>query len=107
MIMSAGPRPSDPSRTAVFTGMFDPITLGHLDVIRRGKLLFEHLVVGIGVNPNKAALFSVEERVELARRVVAPFENVSVESFEGLAVHFVRRIGARVILRGVRTLSDM
>jgi pantetheine-phosphate adenylyltransferase len=76
-------------------------------VIRRGRLLFEHLVVGIGSNPNKAALFSVDERVELARWVVAPFDNVSVESFEGLAVHFVRRIGARVILRGVRTLSDM
>jgi len=105
--MSTKPRSPDPSRTAVFTGMFDPITLGHLDVIRRGRLLFEHLVVGIGVNPNKAALFSIDERVELARRVVAPFDNVSVESFEGLAVHFVRRIGARVILRGVRTLSDM
>ncbi len=87
--------------------MFDPITLGHLDVIRRGRLLFEHLVVGIGVNPNKAALFSIDERVELARRVVAPFDNVSVESFEELTVQFVRRIGARVILRGVRTLSDM
>jgi pantetheine-phosphate adenylyltransferase len=100
-------RTSDPSRTAVFTGMFDPITLGHLDVIGRGRLLFEHLVVGIGVNPNKAALFSIDERVALARRVVAPYENVSVESFEELTVQFVRRIGARVILRGVRTLSDM
>src|SRR4051794_30369624 len=98
---------ADPSRTAVFTGTFDPITLGHLDVIRRGRLLFDHLVVGMGVNPNKAALFSIEERVELARRVVAAFDNVSVESFEELTVQFVRRIGARVILRGVRTLSDM
>lgn len=97
----------DPSRTAVFTGMFDPITLGHLDVIRRGRLLFEHLVVGIGVNPSKAAMFGIDERVELARRVVAPFDNVSVEAFDELAVHFVRRIGARVILRGLRTLSDM
>jgi pantetheine-phosphate adenylyltransferase len=105
--MSANARPSDPSRTAVFTGMFDPMTLGHLDVIRRGRLLFEHLVVGIGSNPAKSALFTVDERVELARRVVAPFENVSVEAFEGLAVHFVRQIGARVILRGLRTLSDM
>jgi len=87
--------------------MFDPITVGHLDVIRRGLLLFDHLVVGIGVNPNKAALFSIEERVALARRVVAPFGNVSVEAFEELTVQFVRRIGARVILRGVRTLSDM
>jgi pantetheine-phosphate adenylyltransferase len=101
------PRTPDPSRTAVFTGTFDPLTLGHLDVIRRGRLLFEHLVVGIGVNPNKAALFGIDERVELARRVVEPFPNVSVRSFEGLAVHFVREIGSRVILRGVRTLSDM
>src|SRR3954471_1317284 len=98
---------ADPSRTAVFTGTFDPITLGHLDVIRRGRLLFDHLVVGIGVNPNKAALFSIDERVELARRVVAAFDNVSVESFEELTVQFVRRIDAGVILRGVRTLSDM
>ncbi len=101
------PRTTDPSRTAVFTGTFDPITLGHLDVIGRGRLLFEHLVVGIGINPNKKSLFDIEERVELARRVVEPFPNVSVESFEGLTVQFVRRIGARVILRGVRTLSDM
>src|SRR5581483_9440800 len=100
-------RPNDPSRTAVFTGTFDPLTLGHLDVIRRGRMLFEHLVVGIGVNPNKASLFTIEERVALARSVVAPFPNVSVESFEELTVQFVRRIGARVILRGLRTLSDM
>jgi pantetheine-phosphate adenylyltransferase len=105
--MSAPIATPDPSRVAVFTGTFDPITLGHLDVIRRGRLLFEHLVVGIGVNPNKAALFSIDERVEHARRVVAPYDNVSVEAVEGLTVHFVRRIGARVILRGVRTLSDM
>jgi pantetheine-phosphate adenylyltransferase len=98
---------SDPYRTAVFTGTFDPITLGHLDVIRRGRLLFDHLVVGIGVNPNKTSFFNVEERVELARLVVSRFPNVSVESFEGLTVQYVRRIGARVILRGLRTLSDM
>jgi pantetheine-phosphate adenylyltransferase len=98
---------SDPLRTAVFTGTFDPLTLGHLDVIRRGRMLFDHVVVGIGVNPNKTALFGIDERVELAKRVVAPFPNVSVESFEELTVQFVRRIGARVILRGLRTLSDM
>jgi pantetheine-phosphate adenylyltransferase len=91
----------------VFTGAFDPLTLGHLDVIRRGSRLFEELVVAIGVNPNKQALFTIEERVALARLVVEPFPNVSVQAFEGLAVHFVRRIGGRVILRGLRTLSDM
>ena len=96
-----------PDRTAVFTGTFDPLTLGHLDVIRRGRVLFDHLVVGIGTNPNKQSLFAIEERVALARQVVAPFDNVSVEAFDGLAVQFVRRIGARIILRGVRTLSDM
>lgn len=101
------PRVSDPSRTAVFTGTFDPLTLGHLDVIRRGRMLFEHVVVGIGVNPNKTSLFSIDERVELVGKVVADFPNVSVESFEELTVQFVRRIGARVILRGLRTLSDM
>jgi pantetheine-phosphate adenylyltransferase len=101
------PRTADPSRTAVFTGTFDPLTLGHLDVIRRGRLLFEHVVVAVGVNPNKAVLFSVDERVALARRVLEPFDNVSVEPFHELTVQFVRRIGARVILRGLRTLSDM
>ena len=93
--------------TAVFTGTFDPLTLGHLDVIDRGSRLFDHLVVGIGLNPNKAMLFDIFERVELARLVVAPYPNVSVEPFADLAVQFVRRIGARIILRGVRTLSDM
>jgi pantetheine-phosphate adenylyltransferase len=97
----------DPFRTAVFTGTFDPITLGHLDVIKRGCLLFERLVVAIGVNPNKQSLFDVEERVALTREIVRPFRNVAVEAFEELTVHYVRRIGARVILRGLRTLSDM
>ncbi|HEV3121498.1 MAG TPA: pantetheine-phosphate adenylyltransferase [Isosphaeraceae bacterium] len=94
-------------RTAVFTGTFDPLTLGHLDVIRRGRMLFDRLIVAIGVNPNKPTLFTIEERVELARKVVTAFENVSVEPFEELTVQFVRRMGARIILRGVRTLTDM
>jgi pantetheine-phosphate adenylyltransferase len=98
---------SDAFRTAVFAGTFDPITLGHLDVIRRGRLLFQHLVVGIGVNPGKASLFSIDERIALARQVVRPYTNVSVEWFEELTVQYVRRIGARVILRGLRTLTDM
>ena len=95
------------SRTAVFTGTFDPITLGHLDVISRGRLLFEHLIVAIGVNPTKQVLFPIEERVDLAQRVLGQFNNVEVRAFEGLTVDFVRSIGARVILRGLRTLSDM
>jgi pantetheine-phosphate adenylyltransferase len=98
---------SDAFRTAVFAGTFDPFTLGHLDVIRRGRLLFERLVVGIGVNPQKESLFSIDERIDMARQVVQPYSNVSVEWFEGLTVQYVRRIGARVILRGLRTLTDM
>ena len=101
------PRRTDPYRTAVFAGTFDPLTLGHLDVIRRGRMLFEGLIVAIGINPNKTALFDIEERVDLARKVVAPFPNVSVEAFEELTVQYVRRVGARVILRGLRTLTDM
>jgi pantetheine-phosphate adenylyltransferase len=94
-------------RKAVFTGTFDPLTLGHLDVIRRGSRLFDHLVVAIGVNPNKQQLFRLDERVALVQNVVTGISNVTVEPFHELAVQFVRRIGARVILRGVRTLSDM
>jgi pantetheine-phosphate adenylyltransferase len=95
------------SRTVVFTGTFDPLTLGHVDIIRRGSKLFDELVVAIGVNPNKQLLFDLEERVDLARMVLRCYPNVRVEPFHDLAVQFVRRIGARIILRGLRTLSDM
>lgn len=101
------PTPPEPYRTAVFAGTFDPITLGHLDVIRRGCLLFERLIVGIGIHPTKTSLFSIEERVELTRLVVQPYSNVVVDRFDELTVQYVRRIGARVILRGLRTLTDM
>jgi pantetheine-phosphate adenylyltransferase len=94
-------------RIAVYTGVFDPVHLGHLDVIRRGSRLFDRLVVGVGINPEKSSFFSVEERVELVGRVVAPFPNVEVQPFTGLAVRFVRQVGARIMLRGLRTLSDM
>jgi pantetheine-phosphate adenylyltransferase len=92
---------------AVYTGVFDPIHLGHLDVIRRGSRIFERLVVGVGNNPEKVSFFTIAERVELINQVVAPYRNVEVRPFSGLAVRFVREVGARVILRGLRTLSDM
>jgi len=92
---------------AVYTGVFDPIHLGHLDVIRRGSRIFERLVVGVGNNPEKTSFFTIEERVELIKRVAAPYRNVEVRPFDGLAVRFVGQVGARVILRGLRTLSDM
>src|SRR5207253_1019728 len=73
----------------------------------RGSRLYDRLVLGVGVNPEKEPLFTPEERVELLRRVVAPLGNVEVQAFHGRAVRFVRQIGARVMLRGLRTLSDM
>jgi pantetheine-phosphate adenylyltransferase len=93
--------------TAVYTGVFDPIHLGHLDIIQRGSRIFERLVVGVGINPEKAPFFTVDERVDLIRRVVAPYGNVEVRPFPGLAVRFVREVGAHIMLRGLRTLSDM
>jgi pantetheine-phosphate adenylyltransferase len=92
---------------AVYTGVFDPIHLGHLDVIRRGSCLFSRLVVGVGINPEKTSFFTLEERVELVRQVAASCTNVEVRPFTGLAVRFVREVGGRVMLRGLRTLSDM
>ncbi len=101
------PISADPLRTAVFTGTFDPITLGHLDVIGRGcfcSSTWSSPSASISTRPR----FSTSTSASRWRDdVVRPFPNVSVESFEGLTVHFVKRIGARVILRGLRTLSDM
>jgi pantetheine-phosphate adenylyltransferase len=94
-------------RVAVYTGSFDPITLGHLDVITRASRIFDGLVVGVGINPDKQPLFSLEERVGLVRAAVAGLTNVRVELFSGLAVTFVREQGAHVLLRGVRSLTDI
>jgi pantetheine-phosphate adenylyltransferase len=95
------------SRRAVYTGSFDPITLGHLNVIERSSRLVDELIVGVGTNIEKEPLFTAEERVELIRRMTDPLGNVFVKQFAGLAVRFVRECSARVIIRGVRSLSDM
>jgi pantetheine-phosphate adenylyltransferase len=94
-------------RVAVYTGMFDPVHFGHLDVIKRGCRLFERLVVGVGTNPEKEPLFNDKERVQLLQMVLKPYHNVEIVPFSGLAVHFVREVGARIMLRGLRTTSDM
>jgi pantetheine-phosphate adenylyltransferase len=95
------------SGLAVYTGVFDPVHLGHLDVIRRGSHIFDRLVVGVGINPDKSPFFSTEERIELLERVCRPYRNVEVRRFDSLAVQFVREVGGRIMLRGLRTTSDM
>ena len=90
------------SRVAVYTGSFDPITLGHLNVIERAAKLVDRLIVGIGINVEKAALFSPEERVALVGQTTAHLKNVEVRAFANLAVDFVRECGSRVMIRGVR-----
>ncbi len=83
------------------------MTLGHLDIIRRASWIFERITVGIGHNPDKKTLFTLDERVDLCRAAVRELSNVDVRSFDGLAVEFVRRCSSRILLRGVRTLTDM
>ena len=95
------------SRVAVYTGSFDPITLGHLNVIERAARLVDKLIVGIGVNVEKAALFSPVEREELVAAATEHIKNVEIRSFGNLAVEFVRECGARVMIRGVRPLTDL
>jgi pantetheine-phosphate adenylyltransferase len=94
-------------RKAVYTGSFDPITLGHLHIIERSSALYEHLIIGIGVNQEKRPLFAIEERLRLVEQVTKHLTNVTVESFDGLAVDFVRKLGAKVMVRGVRPLTDI
>lgn len=94
-------------RFAAYVGSFDPLTLGHLDIIRRGASIFDKLIVGIGINPDKAPLFTPDERVELTSTVLESLPNVEVASFRGLAVDFVRSCDCGVMLRGVRSLTDI
>jgi pantetheine-phosphate adenylyltransferase len=93
--------------SAVYPGTFDPVTYGHLDLIERGAVLFENLVVAVAVNAEKTPLFSPEERVEMIRSQIAgKMDNVTVEHFNGLVVNYARMKKAFTILRGLRTVSD-
>ncbi len=94
-------------KIAVFPGTFDPITNGHVDVIRRGAAIFDELVVAVGQNPEKASLMSAAARGETLGQVVGDTPNVRVASFDGLTVDFVRRIGSGIILRGIRNAGDL
>ncbi|KPK24205.1 MAG: phosphopantetheine adenylyltransferase [Dehalococcoidia bacterium SG8_51_3] len=91
---------------AVYPGTFDPITNGHLDIVKRAARLFDGIVMGVYEKSNKHLIFTTEERVELARRAVAKIPNVEVKSFSGLTVDFARGEGARVMIRGLRMNAD-
>ncbi len=92
--------------TALYAGTFDPATYGHIDVVRRAAGLFDKVIVGVSVNPRKTPLFSTEERVEMLLESCKEFENVEVAVVPGLVVDFAREVGARVIVRGLRAVSD-
>ncbi|HHJ53534.1 MAG TPA: pantetheine-phosphate adenylyltransferase [Caldithrix abyssi] len=93
-------------KIAIYPGTFDPITLGHIDLIERSSELFNKVIVTIAVNPSKKPLFDVNERMEMIEDAIAPFDNVTVAKFDGLIVDFARDVGAKVIIRGLRAITD-
>jgi len=96
----------DAETLAIYPGTFDPLTNGHVDIIQRGSRLFDRIIVGILLNVEKAPLFTVSERVEIAEQVFGPYPNVEVDTFDGLLVEYARRKKAGVIVRGLRAISD-
>ncbi|MFN3371257.1 MAG: pantetheine-phosphate adenylyltransferase [Sphingomonadaceae bacterium] len=93
-------------RTGVYPGTFDPITLGHMDIIARGAKLVDRLIIGVATNPSKSPLFTLEERVAHVRRETAAIANVQVVAFDALLMHFAEAQGASVIIRGLRAVAD-
>ncbi len=93
-------------QVAIYAGSFDPITNGHLDIIERSSKIFENVIVAVFCNPFKEPLFSMEERVKMLEEAVKDFSNVSVDAFEGLLIDYVKQKKAKVIIRGIRAVSD-
>lgn len=94
------------AKLAIYAGSFDPVTYGHLDLVERASRLFPQVIVAIGINPARTPLFNQDERFAMLTEVCRPYANVSVQTFEGLAIDFARKVGARVIVRGLRAGSD-
>ncbi len=93
-------------RKAVYPGTFDPITYGHLDLVKRGSKIFDELIVAVGHNPLKTHIFSIEERIEMITAYTRNITNVKVDSFAGMLIDYVEKQQTNVILRGIRTVSD-
>jgi pantetheine-phosphate adenylyltransferase len=93
-------------RVGVYPGTFDPLTLGHMDIIRRGAKLVDRLVIGVATNPSKSPLFSLDERVAHVQRETADIGNVDVTPFNALLIHFAAQVGATTIVRGLRAVAD-
>ena len=91
---------------AVYPGTFDPVTMGHLDIIARAARHMEHVIVAVSTNPSKAPLFSLEERIALVKEATASMDGVEVDSFDGLLVNYATRRGAHLIVKGLRVVSD-
>jgi pantetheine-phosphate adenylyltransferase len=91
---------------AIYPGTFDPVTYGHIDLIKRAREIFPELIIAVGVNSHKKPLFSVQERVGMLKKATADLEGVSIESFNGLVVGYARRKKAKVLIRGLRMISD-
>jgi len=104
--MSDTTTPISSSRIAVYPGTFDPITNGHLDIIRRAAPIFDKVIVTLAVNSSKQPLFSLEERLSLVRQSIPASEKIEVATFTGLVVDFAREVGANVLIRGLRAISD-
>lgn len=94
-------------KVAVYAGTFDPPTNGHLDIIQRSRRLFDRTVVAVGVNPEKEPLFTAGERVQMLRELLSGYENVEVEAYSGLTMDYVQRMGAAVIVKGIRDSDDL
>ena len=101
------PSSSRSPKIGVFPGQFDPITNGHIDIIRRGVALFDELIVAVGINPEKREMFTLDERVRIIRSILREIPRTRVERYSGLTVDFVRQAKATAILRGIRDASDL